>query len=103
MFGVRPPIGPYGFGSYGIQPPVQAQVGQPGLQSRVLQQPPQGPQGINPMLQQLLSNPQFIARLAQLRGAGIAPVQPQGGGFGQVGIRPNLGIQPLPSSAYSLR
>lgn len=57
------------------------------------QLPIQGQQQLHPLLQQLLQNPSFLARLQQ----------PQGG-LGAIGSPyGHIGIQPIASSAYSLR
>lgn len=103
MFGVRPPIGPYGFGSYGLQGPQQPI--QPGIQAQPgIQQPQMPPQvaamqppvGMQPGMMQM--NPQLLAQLAQLHGMGLG-----GGMRQQMPMFGRPGIQPINSGAYSLR
>jgi hypothetical protein len=80
MFATRPHIGPY----LGAQP----QVGPQALG-----------QQMSPMLQQLMQNPAFLARLQQLQGTGLGgvPIQQSPYGLGR------FGTQPIASGAYSLR
>lgn len=93
MFATSPQFRPY----LGGQMPPQAlaqppQIAQPGQQ---LGQPRQ----ISPLLQQLMQNPAFLARLQQMQGTGLGGISAQQSpyGLGQ------MGPQPAPAGAYSLR
>lgn len=121
FFGIRPQTNPY-LGYPGAPPqmpgqqmaaPQQGQPQQPQQmpqqaapqmmppQGAALQQPPQVGAQMSPMLQQLMQNPAFLARLQQMRGTGLGGMQPQMGGFAQPPGMMNT--QPIAAGAQSLR
>jgi hypothetical protein len=80
---------------FGTSPQQQPYLGYP--QGATIQQPIG--QQIPPLLQQLMANPAFMARLQMLQGTGLGgiPIQQSPYGLGRIGT------QPVATGAYSLR
>jgi len=80
---------------FATSPQQQPYLGYP--QTAPMQQP-MGQQ-ISPMLQQLMANPAFMARLQMLQGTGLGGMSMQQSPYG-LG---RMGTQPVATGAYSLR